>query len=41
MFYKSLNYSNHDMSGWNVSNVISHTDFITDAGSGNIEPIWP
>jgi surface protein len=34
-------FSGHDLSGWDVSNVTDHTDFLTGAGSGNIEPNWP
>jgi surface protein len=41
MFYNASSFSNHDLSGWNVSNVTVHTNFLTGAGSGNIEPNWP
>jgi surface protein len=41
MFYNASSFSNHDLSGWNVSNVTKHDDFLTGAGSGNIEPVWP
>ena len=40
MFYGAGNYSNHNMSNWNVDNVISHDGFLLDAGSGNTEPTW-
>jgi hypothetical protein len=38
MFYKAKAYKNHDMTGWNVSKVSYHTDFMT--GTGNKEPNW-
>ena len=41
MFYGASDFSNHDLSNWDVQNVTDHTDFMTDAGSGNTEPNWP
>ncbi len=41
MFKGATNFTNQDLSGWNVDNVTTHTDFMTDAGSGNTEPTWP
>jgi surface protein len=41
MFYNASSFSNHDLSDWKVSNVTNHDDFLSDAGSGNIEPNWP
>ena len=33
-------FSNHDLSGWDVSNVTDHYDFSFNWGEGNKEPIW-
>ena len=41
MFYNASSFSNHDLSGWRVYNVTNHDDFLSGAGSGNIEPNWP
>lgn len=41
MFQLAASFADHDLSGWNVAKVTAHNDFLTDAGSGNIEPIWP
>jgi surface protein len=41
MLYGASNFTNHDLSGWNVGNVTDHTNFMTNAGSGNTEPNWP
>jgi surface protein len=41
MFYNASSFSNHDLRGWDVSNVTSHDDFLTGAGDNNIEPNWP
>ncbi len=41
MFSGAAAFTNHDLRGWDVSNVIYHTDFMTGAGSGNTEPTWP
>ena len=38
MFSKARAFSNHDLSNWNVKKVQYHNNFITDAGSNNIEP---
>ena len=40
MFYNAKAFHDQDLSGWNVDNVISHTDFMTGAGTGNKEPKW-
>ena len=40
MFAVASSFSNQDLSGWDVNNVIAHDDFLTGAGSGNKEPIW-
>lgn len=41
MFYSASAFSNQDLSGWDVSSVTDHRDFMTEAGAGNTEPIWP
>ena len=41
MFYGATNFTNQNLSSWNISNVDMHFDFFEEAGSGNIEPIWP
>jgi surface protein len=38
MFSKARAFSNQDLSNWNVKKVQYHNNFITDAGSNNIEP---
>jgi surface protein len=40
MFGEAANFTNQDLSSWNVSNVVNHNRFFDGAGSGNIEPIW-
>ena len=40
MFYNAENFANHDLSDWDVSSVIEHTNFMKNAGEGNIEPNW-
>jgi surface protein len=40
MFRDASAFTNHDLRGWNVTNVRSHSDFMTGAGAGNIEPNW-
>ena len=40
MFNQATAFTNHDLSNWEVSNVINHTDFMTGAGAGNTEPNW-
>ena len=40
MFYGALGFTNHDLSGWSVNNVIYYSNFFLNAGSGNIEPTW-
>ena len=40
MFYNASDFANHDLSGWDVTNVTAHTDFMTGSGSGNTEPNW-
>ncbi len=41
-FKKASNFSNQDLSLWDVLNVdpLKHNDFMTDSGSGNTEPNW-
>ena len=38
MFSNATGFKNHDLSGWNVSNVTSHTNFCDNWGSGNTPP---
>jgi len=40
MFNGANSFSNHDLSGWNVSHVVYHNNFSTNWGIGNTEPIW-
>ncbi len=40
MFYEASNFKNHDLTEWDVDRVEKHRDFITNAGSGNIKPLW-
>jgi len=39
MFKETSSLSDQNLSSWDVGNVIEHTDFMTDTGSGNTEPI--
>jgi surface protein len=41
MFAGATSFKNHSLSVWNVHNVTSHSNFFTNAGSGNTEPNWP
>ena len=41
MFREASSFTNHDLSRWPTTNVTKHADFMTGAGSGNIEPHWP
>jgi hypothetical protein len=41
MFQDASDFADQNLSGWDVANVTSHTDFMTDSGSGNTEPNWP
>ena len=41
MFSGASAFSNHNLSGWNVDLVTSYSNFMSNAGSGNTEPIWP
>jgi surface protein len=38
MFYKAESFEDHNLSRWEVENVIDHTDFCTDWGEGNTPP---
>jgi len=38
MFYNASAFSDHNLSGWNVDNVLDHTDFCTGWGTGNTPP---
>jgi surface protein len=38
MFNNASSFSNHDLSVWNVSNVISYASFLLNAGAGNTPP---
>lgn len=40
MFENSKNFTNHDLTSWDVSSVTTHSDFSKDWGSNNQEPIW-
>ena len=40
MFYYAYAFTNQDLSGWLVSSVTTHIDFLTGAGAGNTEPTW-
>ena len=40
MLYGASDFTNHDLSAWNVSKVETHNNFLIGAGSGNIEPNW-
>jgi len=40
MFRAAKAFTNQDLSKWKVENVTAHTEFLDDAGSGNIEPNW-
>ena len=41
MFSQASSFTNQDLSGWSVDNVTIHDNFMSGAGSGNIEPVWP
>jgi len=38
MFFNASSFSNHDLSGWDVSKVESHNVFCDEWGSGNTPP---
>jgi surface protein len=38
MFYEATAFTNHNLSGWDVDNVTSYQDFLTDAGTNNTPP---
>jgi surface protein len=38
MFYQASNFSNQNLSGWDVGKVTDHSDFCTGWGSGNTPP---
>ena len=40
MFSGAMSFSNHNLSSWNVLNVISHDNFSNEWGTGNTEPNW-
>ena len=40
MFMEASAFKNHDLRAWKVSKVTEHTDFLTEAGEGNKEPVW-
>ncbi|HHD82434.1 MAG TPA: BspA family leucine-rich repeat surface protein [Campylobacterales bacterium] len=40
MFAYAENFSNQDLSAWDVSEVTNHSDFSTEWGENNIEPTW-
>ena len=41
MFSEASAFTNQDLSGWSVTNVTNHGDFMSGAGAGNTEPVWP
>ncbi|MEE9493465.1 MAG: BspA family leucine-rich repeat surface protein [Gammaproteobacteria bacterium] len=41
MFTRAVNFTDHDLSTWDVRNVALHDFFLAGAGSGNIAPQWP
>jgi len=41
MFNTTSSFTNHDLSGWNVGSVTSHSLFMSGTGAGNTEPIFP
>ena len=40
MFKDASSFTNQDLSTWDVNKVETHQDFITNSGTGNIEPSW-
>jgi len=40
MFTGASSFSNHNLSSWDVSNVIGHDYFSNGWGTGNTEPNW-
>jgi len=40
MFYNAQSFAYHDLSGWDVTKVTDHENFMLNAGQGNIEPNW-
>jgi len=40
MFYGARSFSNHDLSSWDVTNIIGHDYFSFGWGTGNTEPNW-
>jgi surface protein len=41
MFKGSKSFTYQNLSAWNVSNVMLHSDFFLNAGPDNIGPNWP
>ncbi|RLA08329.1 MAG: hypothetical protein DRQ51_02545, partial [Gammaproteobacteria bacterium] len=41
MFFFAAGFNSQDLSGWTVTSVADHTNFMMGAGSGNTEPTWP
>jgi surface protein len=40
MFQNASDFTDQNLSSWSVANVTSHTDFMTNSGTGNTEPNW-
>ena len=40
MFQNASAFSDQNLSAWDVTKVTNHSDFMTGAGSRNIEPTW-
>ena len=40
MFRNALSFKNHDLSSWHPATGVTHQDFFTGSGGGNIEPTW-
>jgi surface protein len=40
MFNNATSFTNHDLSKWNVVKTEKYSDFLTNAGENNIEPLW-
>ena len=41
MFFRATSFTNQDLSDWSVTNVTKHDHFMSGAGAGNTEPVWP
>lgn len=41
MFKDASDFTDQNLSSWDVANITNHDEFMTGSGSGNTEPTWP